>query len=880
MLLSTKCPRCHFAFKVEERFSGHVCACPKPECAETFRLPDVGDEPPADPTVVSGVHIDRLEIVEGPEADEALSATVSRLKDRQTTRKRFERPATGGPPVWQLWLLVLAGLFAASGLIAWLSGAAYGAETENGEEAESVAAAEEFDRVLRPFVNDFCIDCHGPDEQSAGIAFHHYRSEQSVLDARKTWERVLRIVSLGAMPPPDHEPRPSQTQRAAIAKWIDAKLHHLDCDQINDPGQPTIQRLNRAEYDNTIRDLTGLDLRPAATFPSDDVGEGFDNIGDVLSLPPLLLEKYLDAAERIADALVVLDQPRPVRQRRNIADLDRTSSVESQGRGFLEIVDDGSVTATFPFPISGDYEIRIESIAEQQGDDSVRMGVFLDDESVAEKEIRRDKRENIESIELDVVEGVHALRIELLNPYEKRGKQRRLGIRAVEINGPLKFGGKATSSTHERIIFVHPDEDRTARDCARQILGRFASQAFRRPIRRPKLDRLVELVVSRMDSHNESFEQAIHSALQAVLVSSEFLFRVEQPVTSSEGATSARVDDFDLASRLSYFLWSSMPDDELQALAAEGRLQQDNTLSAQVTRLISDERSRALVDNFASQWLNLRNLEDVRPDRRRFRSWTPALGLDMRRETEMVFETIMREDRSIMEFLDADFTFVNQRLARHYDIEDVVGDGFQRVSLLETPRRGILTHAAVLTLTSYPTRTSPVIRGKWVMENILGTAPPPPPEDVPELEETARSNRRLSLREQLALHREDPGCATCHITMDAIGFGFENFDAIGRWRDRDGRFAIDASGELPDGSTFAGPIELIAILRTRREQFCETLVRRMLVYALGRGLEYYDQCVVNDVIDELKRHDFRFSALVNGIVQSDAFRNRRAVSNE
>ena len=627
--------------------------------------------------------------------------------------------------------LVLLAVFA-------VSSAALAAE----QQPDARSRSEEFSKQIQPLLNRLCLDCHGPDYQEAEINLALYDSPESILKHRESWGKISEMLQFGAMPP-DGSLQPTEAERELLVTWIHGMLT-IDCDQIRDPGRVTLRRLNRAEYDNTIRDLTGLDLNLARDFPSDDVGEGFDNIGDVLSLPPLLMEKYLDAAVQVAEQMV----------------------------------------------------------------------------------------------------------------------------------GPVDVQPDESAEKRNRVLIAVPGEGRTPRDAARVVLDKFATRAFRRPVQPEELERLVGLTGSVLDG-GSSFEEAIQVALTAVLVSPHFLFRVEDDRTGDVESPIRELNDFELASRLSYFLWSSMPDDELFALASRGELRQEPVLVAQVRRMIADPKSASLVDQFAAQWLNLRNLEEVTPDPNRFPGFDADLKRAMRRETELLFDAVMREDLRITEFLTADFTFVNQRLSEHYGIEGVQGDAFRRVGLPADQRIGLLTQASILTLTSNPTRTSAVKRGKWIMENILGTPPPDPPPNVPELEEAQRASQAATLREQLVLHRQNAVCASCHVQMDELGFGFENFDPIGRWRELDGGKPVDSAGELPSGERFQGPIELVKILSQRDKAFAEALARKMLTYALGRGLQYYDQCAVDSIVQRMQQHDYRFSSLVLGIVTSEPFRMRR-----
>ncbi|MCA9040042.1 MAG: DUF1592 domain-containing protein, partial [Planctomycetaceae bacterium] len=413
-------------------------------------------------------------------------------------------------------------------------------------------------------------------------------------------------------------------------------------------------------------------------------------------------------------------------------------------------------------------------------------------------------------------------------------------------------------------------------DCARRIMTRFATQAFRRPANNEEVQRLVDLVTMTMEE-GEPFERGIQLAVQAVLVSPHFLFRVEIDRHPDDPTRARRIDDYELASRLSYFLWSSMPDEELFELAEKNQLHYQTVLASQIKRMLQDKKADALVENFGGQWLNLRNLDESFPSTRVFKDFKQNLRSDMRKETELFFAHVMREDMPLTMLLEGDFTFVNKRLAEHYGLptEGLEDGKFTQISLADQPRRGVLTQASVLLLTSNPNRTAPVKRGKWILENILGEEPPPPPPNVPELEQAKGVDKNASLREKLAIHRADPGCAACHNQLDPLGFGLENFNAIGQWRDKDGEHAVDASGLLPSGEEFNGPLELISILSNRKPAFRELMTEKMLTYALGRGLDVYDQCAVQEITNQLEKNDDRFSALVTAIVNSDPFQKRR-----
>ena len=594
---------------------------------------------------------------------------------------------------------------------------------------------------LNPFFRTYCVRCHGGEKPKAELSLAGPLEPAAIQGNFEVWQRVVDALVDRQMPP-EEEKQPAESEFETVIGLLEAELAKFDCGGQRHPGRVTIRRLNRAEYNNTIHDLVGIDFQPAADFPSDEVGNGFDNIGDVLSIPPLLLEKYLTAAEEI--------------------------------------------------------------VARTWQDEAAR----------------------------------------------------------------------------ERIFAVQPTGEINRREAARRNLAAFATRAFRRPVTEEESDRLSDLVRATRDG-GYSDEEALQVALQAILASPHFLFRVERDPTDEEDGI-RELNDHELATRLSYFLWSTMPDEELFAAAAEGRLTgngepgraedgeaDDDDLREQVSRMLASPKAVALTQNFAGQWLQLRDLKNMTPDPERFPEFDESLRVSMQRETETFFETIIREDRSVLEFLNADFTFLNERLARHYGIAGVTGDELQRVTLTGQ-RRGVLTQGSILLITSNPTRTSPVKRGKWILENILGDPPPPPPPGVEELQEDGELLG--SLRERMEQHRAKESCAVCHRDMDTLGFGLENFDAIGAWRDRDGRAEINAAGTLPGGVEFQGPQELMQILAEKKSaDFCRCLTEKMLTYALGRGLQPSDRCAVDAILAELREHDYRFSALVNGIVHSDPF---------
>jgi hypothetical protein len=741
-------------------------------------------------------------------------------------------------------------------------------------------ADEIFSSRIAPLLKKHCLECHGPDVQESDVALHKYSRAESVVADEKTWQTVLQMLRSGAMPPED-QLQPTAAERQQMVRAIESILYNFDCDGPPDPGRVTIRRLNRAEYNNTVRDLLGIDFRPADDFPSDDVGSGFDNIGDVLSLPPLLMEKYLAAAETIAERVIVSDPlAKAVTQRRERGELSGEGSA-TRGRGSWEITSEGLVRGQFELPRDGEYVVRALASATQAGDEPAEMELQLDDKPVKVfAVIARRFESRAYEIKTRVPSGKHTLSARFVNDLYDPGaadenhRDRNLYVRALEITGPVDVRPEEFPEPHRRLIVATPAAGKSVADAAGTCLKPLLNRALRRNVSDDEVNRFAKLVEDAVAA-GDTFEQGMQVALTGVLVSPHFLFRVERDLRPDDPAAVHELADYELASRLSYFLWSSMPDDELLAAAASGKLHEEATLQQQVRRMLADPKAEALVHNFVMQWLNLRLLDGVTPDPKVFGDFSDDLKRDMRRETELFCQAIIREDRSVLDFLDGDFTFVNDRLARHYGIADVSGSEFRRVSLGGTSRAGVLTQASILTLTSNPGRTSPVKRGKWILENVLGTPPPDPPPDVPDLEATQKASPNASLRQQLEIHRQNAVCASCHKTMDALGFGFENFDAIGRWRDKDGQLAIDTSGILPGGAKFSGALELAQVLKRRKREFGRCLAEKMLVFALGRPLAPYDKCAIDGIVDKLEQGQYRFSALVVEIAKSDPFRKRR-----
>jgi hypothetical protein len=745
---------------------------------------------------------------------------------------------------------------------------------------------------------------------------------------------VLEKLRAGEMPP-KAMPRPNEAELKAVIGWIESEFERADQSATPDPGHVTARRLNRAEYNNTVRDLLGVDLRPADDFPQDDSGYGFDNIGDVLSLSPALMEKYLAAAEKVARLAVFgpeLLKPTLVRLRASgqriipsptpLFDYDLTG-----------LTLPNAMHVTHRFPVAGEYVIRVFLGGSRPvGSDPLQLGLWIDGRQVEarafdptqtaafDEQDRQDLGGKVQEFRAQVAAGDHWVAASLMRLYEglppgykgpnpskrppppppefrpppnlpperiaefrKRFEERRAAaekapandgrVSSLEIGGPYNQARGPEASSLKRVYTCGHFDGRHQPGCARAIVESLARRAYRRPVTPQEVSRLVNLV-AKARQEGDSFEEGLCLALQAMLVSPHFLFRIERDRRATKAAAAHPISQHELASRLSYFLWSSMPDDELLRAADQGLLRRPAALAAQVRRMLQDPKAHALAENFGGQWLELRRLEAVKPDRQRFPEFEEYLRRSMRQETELFFASIVREDRSILDFIDGDYTFLNERLAKFYHIPGITGPEFRRVSLAgHAQRSGVLTQASVLTVSSYATRTSPVLRGKWILENFLNAPPPPPPPDVPNLDEAKVGSSAL-LRQQLEQHRRNATCASCHARMDPLGFGLENYDAIGAWRTQDGKSPVDASGRLPDGRSFQGPQELKAILKAEREAFAECLTEKLLTYALGRGLERYDRPAVKQIVRDVAAADYRFSGLVLGIVRSLPFQYR------
>lgn len=745
--------------------------------------------------------------------------------------------------------------------------------------------AGEFDVKVSQFVAKHCINCHGPTKQQGSLSLHQFGTETSLVEDRTTWETILERVRAKEMPP-QNKPQPSDADRNAFVQYVDDLLKKSSCTGPPNAGRVTLRRLNRAEYDNTIRDLFGTDFKPAQDFPSDDVGYGFDSIGDVLTLSPLLMDKYLSAAESVVDKVFERTQVSQTTQRKLFAiEREYRNTFRNADRapfGFGKLLTGpGEVSRVWKFEHPGVYKLRMVAKALPAGDELPRVAFKIDGKTVETFQIL-----NVEGrrfgppyvVEVSLTAGDHRFGFEFLNPYydakakDAKKRDRGLWFDHIEFEGPLNPPPPETSPAYKKLMVASPGKGVTTAEAARRVLTPFARKAYRRAPTAKEIGDLVKLVEF-AEKQGDSFDDGIRVAVTAVLVSPHFLYRVELD-RPGPANTPQPVTDVELASRLSYFLWSSMPDEDLLTAAQTGKLRQGDNLEKQVRRMLRDPKSKELAENFAGQWLMFRNLKDVTPDEKLFPNFDDALRQAMGQETTLFFDSVVREDRNIFDFIDADYTFVNERLARHYKIPNVTGPEFRRVSLKGTPRGGILTHASILTVTSNPTRTSPVKRGKFIIENILNVTVPPPPPDAGDLPEDDGQELKGSLRQRMEQHRENPTCASCHNRMDPIGFAYENFDALGAWRDKDGKFSIDPSGTLPDGTAFKNPADLRKILKGKQDQFRRCLAEKLLTYATGRGLEFFDRCHVDEIVKQMQDGQDKFSSLILAVVRSEPFQKR------
>jgi mono/diheme cytochrome c family protein len=829
--------------------------------------------------------------------------------------------------------------FAAALAIVWLASALASDAAGPGTQVRKAAApaTRDNDRVTpqsasagqsREVLDRYCVTCHNTRSKTGGLALDSV-DLNAVAEHAELWEKVVRKLRSGSMPPPGAR-RPDAATYDALAGSLEAAIDSAGAAHPNPGRRPAIHRMNRAEYANAIRDLLAVDVDAAALLPPDDSGYGFDNIADVLSVSPMLTERYLAAALKISRVAVGDPTIRPVTETFSV---NKYLKQEDRVSDDLPFGSRGGLAIRYYFPVDGDYVVKI--FFDRTYDGRIRglgeahdLEVRLDGAKVGQVTVGgaaaagRGGQRNVavdgSEIRFAATAGPKVLGVSFVKKVdEPEGMQRPLyavtsyeyagdinvppAIGRVELGGPFDVKGPGTSPSRARIFTCHPQQGgpnsggrdsggptnggpnrvRPASDaaCARQILSTIARRAYRRPVAEADVQPLMAFYdAARRTGGERGFDAGIEAALRRILVSPDFLFRVEQDPPQATPGSVYRISDIELASRLSFFLWSSIPDDALLDAAIQGQLSRPAVLERHVRRMLADRRSKALVLNFAGQWLWVRNIRLHSPDPAIFPDFDENLREAFAREIELFLDSQMREDKSIRELLTADDTFLNERLARHYGIAGVYGNHFRRVTLRDPARMGLLGKGGLLTVTSYPHRTSPVLRGKWLLENILGAPPPPPPPDVPALKDTGENGRAETVRERMEQHRANPVCAACHKVMDPLGFALENFDAIGRWRTADAGGPIDPSGTLANGAAVDGPATLRQALVASPDEFVRTVTEKLLTYALGRGVEYYDLPAVRRVVRDTARSDQTWSSLILGITRSVPFQMRRSAA--
>jgi hypothetical protein len=717
------------------------------------------------------------------------------------------------------------------------------------------------------------------------------------------WEKVVRKLRAGQMPPIG-APRPDEAAYKSLAEYLESELDRAAAANPNPGRVATFHRLNRAEYTNAIRDLLALEIDSSAMLPADDSGGGFDNIADVLSISPVLMEKYLSAARKIS-RLALGDTT--MRSEVGTYAVSEYLKQDSRLSEDLPFGTHGGIAVRHHFPLDGEYLLRLslqktESLTVKGIAEPHPMDIRLDGERLKLVTVGGDNkglshgqsaqdtlppdRNQVEyersadadlEYRITVKAGTRLLGVAFLDEYfatENQRDENDIGLASLTITGPVNTKGPGDTPSRRKILFCTPSRASEEESCAKTIVSGLARRAYRRPVNDADLQELLALY--RDGRSRGSFDAGIQMALRRILISPEFIFRIERDPPQTVAGTSYRISDVELASRLSFLLWSSIPDDELLDVAERGKLKDPAVLEQQVRRMLADDRSRALVDNFGGQWLYLRNVKMVDPSKDVFTEFDENLRAAFRQETELFFESMLREDHSVLDLLRADYTFLNERLARHYGVPNVYGSRFRRVTLNDDNRKGLLGQGSILTVTSVSNRTSPVVRGKWVLENLLGTPPPEPPANVPALKEKNASGKTLSMRQQMEQHRANAVCASCHRLMDPIGFALENFDGVGRWRTTDVGEPINSAGVLPDGSNVNGAADLKRQLLNRPEQIVHTVAEKLLTYALGRGTDYYDQPVIRKIVRDARTTDYRWSSIILGIVNSAPFQMRRS----
>jgi mono/diheme cytochrome c family protein len=751
----------------------------------------------------------------------------------------------------------------------------------------------------RAVLNQYCVTCHNARLKTGGLTLDT-ADLGKVTENAELWEKVIKKLRTASMPPPG-VPRPDAKTAQELAASLETALDREAVARPN-PGRPLLHRLNRAEYANVIRDLLALDIDVVPLLPPDDSSHGFDNVADVLGVSPALLERYLAAATKIS-AIAVGDPEGGIDSKTYIARADATQREHVEG---LPFGTRGGLLIQQTLPLNGEYLIRVKLFRTNAG--YIRglgypheLEITVDDQRVFLQTVGTPEEYSAllanpaASAAVDaklqaripIAAGPHTIGVTFLektaaqaptllrpllsnhDPIDADGVPK---VDSVLISGPYDAKGAGDTPSRRRIFSCRPARAQDEEACARTILSTLARRAYRRPLSEADLRPLLEFYHE--GRSRGTFETGIELSLRRILADPNFLFRAERDPETLAAGTVYRVPDLELASRLSFFLWSTLPDEQLLNLANQGKLRNPVALEAQVRRMIADPRSEALVTNFAGQWLRLRNLQRANPDSMEFPDFDDSLRQGLQRETEMLFASVLREDRPILDLLTADYTFVNERLAKHYGIPNVYGTRFRRVAITDEARKGLLGQGSILTVTSYPNRTSPVLRGKWIMENILGSPPPPPPPNVPALKENTEGAKALSVRERMEQHRANPACANCHKLFDPMGIAMENFDATGAWRSRDAGVAIDSAIQLADGTNVAGVVQLRQALLRNPDTFVRTVTENLLTYALGRGLTASDMPAVRSIMRESGKDKYRFESLILEVVKSVPFEMR------
>jgi hypothetical protein len=748
----------------------------------------------------------------------------------------------------------------------------------------------------KAILDKYCIGCHSAKLKTGNVVLEGMNLSHAGANA-ETLEKVIRKLKTGEMPPAGL-PRPDAATTAGLARFIEQAIDR-EAEAHPNPGRPTIHRLNRAEYSNTVRDLLAVDTKPGALLPVDDSGFGFDNIGDVLSVSPSLLERYMSTARRVSRMAVGDAGLKPAEEEFSARVLGMRTNRNERVSDDLPFDSRGGMSFEYYFPMDGEYQFRIKLGGGDSASNAtpydikvpVKAGLrtvgvdFLRDSTKPEIVMAAGRRggggggagagrggrgPDAPHAQMDLrIDGV---KVKRFTPPDGGGLPQ---VDKVIVDGPFNATGRGDTPSREKIFVCRPPENgKDDEPCARMILNALAHHAFRRPVTDADVQPLMSFY--RSGRQNGDFDSGVEKALRAMLVSPDFLFRIERDPQGKAPGTVYRIGDVELASRLSFFLWSSMPDETLLDLAEKGKLKDPAILAQQVRRMLDDPRSQSLVDNFVSQWLTLRNLSLQKPDPDVFPEFDDSLRQAFNTETTLFVQNVIREDRPVTELLDANYTFVNQRLAEHYGIPNIYGSQFRKVTLTDPNRGGLLGQGSILTVTSYPNRTSVVQRGKWILEALLGAPPPPPPPGIPDFQPKGKDGRQLSVRESMELHRSNAVCASCHARMDPLGFALENYDGVGKWRTKEAGVTIDPAGKMPDGGVFQGPAGLKkALLASHRDEFLATITDKLLTYGLGRGLEYYDMPAVRAISRQAAKEDYRVSALVTAIVQSTPFQMRR-----